>query len=165
MCVRMTHVLSLKAAARTPQPGGSRKAMLRRTLGTRALALYRREAARYVAPALASTHPATRCDCQGRCICPGGGSLPPSPPRRARAYRAGSATLLTHTTSPSLDRPATCPTEEELLDEEMQAEEEMGLGMTSSPAHLRCAKRDTPRLDRGACQYELSRLLPKLLPN
>ena len=93
--------------------------MLRRTLGTRALALYRHEAARYVAPALASTHPTARCDCHGRCICPGGGSLPPSPPRRARAYRAGSATLLTHTTSPSLDRAATCPTAEELLDEEM----------------------------------------------
>ena len=161
----MTHALSLKAATRTPQPGGSRKAMLRRTLGTRALALYRREAARYVAPALASTHPTARCDCHARCICPGGGSLPPSPPRRARAYRAGSATLLTHTTSPSLDRAATCPTAEELLDEEMQAEEEMGLGMTSSPAHLRCAIRDTPRLDRGACRYELSFFsLPKLLP-
>ena len=139
--------------------------MLRRTLGTRALALYRRDAARYVAPALASTHPTARCDCHARCICPGGGSLPPSPPRRARAYRAGSATLLTHTTSPSLDRAATCPTAEELLDEEMQAEEEMGLGMTSSPAHLRCAIRDTPRLDRGACRYELSFFsLPKLLP-
>ena len=109
----------------------------RLTLRAAARAMHSREAARYVAPASAPIDPFARCDHPRPCLRRERTFLAPSTSPRARAYRAGSDALLTRSCAPTLDRPSPFPTAEELLDEEIQAEEEGGLGMEPGPARLR----------------------------
>lgn len=108
----------------------------RLTLRAAARAMRCRESARYVAPASAPIDPFARCDHPRPCLRRECSCLAPSTSPRARAYRAGTDALLTRSCAPTLDRPSPFPTAEELLDEEIQAEEEGGF-QAPSPARLR----------------------------
>lgn len=108
----------------------------RLSLRAAARAMHSREA-RYVAPASAPIDPFARCDHPRPCLRRECTCLAPWTSPRASAYRAGSDALLTRSCAPTLDRPSPFPTAEELLDEEIQAEEEGGLSMEPGPARLR----------------------------